>query len=94
MDPWAAKIISEAAKGAEIIALVRCDPSTRWARELIKASTLICYPPRIKFKGATGSPNFSNSVHYIGPRPQTFIRAFRDLGPIVSPIARRPHSDC
>ena len=88
MDPWAAKIISEAAKGAEIIALVRCDPSTRWARELIKASTLICYPPRIKFRGAAGSPNFSNAVHYLGHRPKTFTRAFTDLGPIVAPVSK------
>jgi hypothetical protein len=94
MDPWVAKIIAEVARGREVVALVRGDSSTRWARELIKASRLICYPPRIKFKGATGSPDFSNAVHYIGPRPRTFIRAFRDLGPIVSPIARRPHSDC
>jgi len=86
MDPWAAKIISEAAKDAEVIALVRGDTSTRWARELINASSLICYPPRIKFKGATGSPNFSNAIHYFGPRPITFTNAFSTLGPIVAPV--------
>lgn len=83
---WAAKIVTEAGRGCEILALVRSDTSTRWARRLIHASTLINYPPRIRFKGATGSPNFANAIHYFGPRPQTFRRAFQDLGPIVTPI--------
>lgn len=93
MDPWAAKIIAEAKSGREIIALVRGDASTRWARELITASTLICYPPRIRFRGATGSPPFSNAIHYLGPRPTTFARAFADLGPIVAPVSTKQSTE-
>jgi len=86
MPAWAAKIGAEASRGCEVVALVRADASTRWARELINASRLICYPPRIKFRGAHGSPPFSNAIHYLGPRPKTFARAFADLGPIVAPL--------
>jgi len=85
---WATKIVAEAARGTEIIALTRGDTSTRAAWTMIGAATRICYPPRIRFKGATGSPNFSNAIYYLGPRPQTFRRAFEDLGPIVQPVTR------
>jgi len=85
-DRWASKIVAEHEQGSEVIALVRCDPSTAWARQLINASTLVCYPPRVRFRGATGSPNFSNAIHYLGPRPETFKRAFATVGPIVKPI--------
>jgi hypothetical protein len=85
---WAAKIVSEAAHGAEIIALTRGDMSTKWARQMATAARLVCFPPRIRFRGATGSPNFTNTIFYYGPRPQTFRRAFADLGPIVVPITK------
>jgi hypothetical protein len=89
---FAAKIVHETQRGCEVVALVRGDTSTRWARELINASELVCYPPRIQFKGATGSPNFANSIHYMGPRPTTFTHAFATLGPIVTPITRGRHA--
>ena len=83
---WAGKIVHEALQGTEIIALTRGDLSTRWAHMMTASAQRICFPPRIRFKGATGSPNFSNAVFYFGPRPQTFRRAFETLGPIVVPI--------
>ena len=86
---WAAKIVEEASRGVEIIALTRGDMSTRWARQMAIAARLVCFPPRIRFKGANGSPNFSNTVFYYGPRPETFRRAFEDLGPIVAPISNQ-----
>ena len=87
MDPWAAKIIAEAEAGREIIALTRGDMSTAWARRMAIAAQLVCFPPRIRFRGATGSPNFPNFIFYYGPRPQTFRRAFEDLGPIAAPVS-------
>jgi hypothetical protein len=91
MDPWAAKIIAEAERGCEIIALTRGDMSTKWARQMAIAARLVCFPPRIRFRGATGSPNFSNTIFYFGPRPRTFTRAFVDLGPIVAPVSPSNH---
>ena len=85
---FAQKIVHEAERGTEIIALTRGDMSTRWARQMTRAATLVCFPARIRFRGATGSPNFSNTFFYFGPRPQTFRRAFEDLGPIVAPISK------
>jgi len=89
---WAAKIVHEAELGCEIIALTRGDLSTRWARMMLDAARAVCFPPRIKFKGATGSPNFSNAIFYFGTRPITFDWAFSDLGPVVQPTPRSPRS--
>jgi hypothetical protein len=86
MDPWAGKIIYEAERGREIIALTRGDLSTRWARRMVLAARLCCFPPRLRFRNATGTPPFPNVVFYYGPRPQTFTRVFQDLGPVVAPI--------
>jgi hypothetical protein len=88
MDPWAAKIISEAARGAEVLVLARADMSTEWSRRLVVASRLMCFPKRIRFRGATGTPNFSSTLFYLGPRPLTFRRAFQNLGPICAPIVQ------
>jgi len=82
-DAWACKIVHEAELGCEVIALTRGDMSTRSARLLINAAHAVCFPPRIKFKGATGSPNFSNAIFYFGPRRETFKQAFHDLGPVI-----------
>jgi len=86
---FAAKIVVEAAYGCEVIALTRGDMSTAWSRRMALAATLICFPPRIRFRDATGSPPFANTLFYYGPRPQTFRRAFETLGPLVTPITRR-----
>lgn len=85
---WCAKILLEAERGCEIVGLLRGDTSTKWAHRLINAATLICFPPRIRFRAASGSPNFPNLIGYFGPRPRTFRRAFEDLGPIVAHVSR------
>jgi hypothetical protein len=79
------KACAEARRGCEIIALLRCDSSTEGVREVFRTARLVCFPKRIKFVGAVGSPNFASLVAYFGPRPQTFARAFRDLGPLLAP---------
>lgn len=83
MDGWARKICHEAGRGNEIIALVRGDTSTEWAHILFKECTFCCFPKRIRFKGATGSPNFHNLVFYFGPNLDVFRVAFGRVGPIV-----------
>lgn len=92
---WAVKIVLEAELGCEIIALMRGDMSTQWARLLIHAARAVCFPPRIKFRGATGSPNFSNAIYYFGRDAADFKRAFRDFGPVVltTPTKRKQSHD-
>lgn len=92
-DAWAGKFVHEARLGCEIIALVRGDMSTRWARQLIHAAHALCFPPRIKFKGATGSPNFSSALFYFGPRREVFRHAFRDLGPVIQLTPNKQESE-
>jgi hypothetical protein len=83
---WIGKILVEVGRGCEVIALTRGDTSTEWARAMFAKARLVCFPPRIRFRGATGSPNFWNLLFYFGPRPETFRRVFANVGPIVSPI--------
>ena len=82
MRLWAPAIDSEAQRGTQIIALTRGDTSTSWARLLLERCDAVCFPPRIKFKGAQGSPNFANLLFYYGPRSLTFALEFETLGPI------------
>lgn len=83
MSLWVSKILEEAfGHGVEIIALTRGDTSTAWGRSLLYEAHAVCFPPRIKFRGATGSPNFANTIYYFGMREQRFANVFRDLGPI------------
>lgn len=83
MGPWAEKIRMEARKGVEIIALTRGDTSTKWAQQLLTSADKVCFPKRIKFKGAKGSPNFANLIFYWGPNTGHFWLEFIDLGPIL-----------
>lgn len=87
MGPWSQKIIEEASRGVVILALVRGDTSTTWAHELLRWATEVCFPKRIRFKGATGSPNFANMVLWydhanLWPMHRVFEEVFADLGPI------------
>lgn len=91
MWDWSIRMVSATgAENTEIIALMRGDTSTKWARLLLKECDAVCFPPRIKFKGAKGSPNFSNIIYYFGryrETPLRFVQAFESLGPI---FYRRP----
>ena len=82
MRPWTHKILIEAHNGVEIIALTRGDTSTGWASFLLTEADLVCFPPRIKFKGATGSPPFANLIFYFGRNRDLFYDAFIRVGPI------------
>ena len=83
MIKWATKAVAEADKGAEIVFLARGDTSTAWSRLLIDKCQGMAFPPRIKFKGANGSPPFPNIIYYFGERRMDFWRAFACLGPVV-----------
>lgn len=85
MGAWAQKVCWEALRGCEVIALVRGDTSTQWAHQMLRQCDAVCFPPRIKFKGATGSPNFANTVLYFGEHPSRFSAAFEHLGPVLTP---------
>lgn len=85
VETWVDKILVEAKRGTEILALVRADFSTQWGRALIPRSDLVIFPKRIRFRGAQGSPNFANALVYLGPRVSTFGTCLFDLGPMVSP---------
>lgn len=84
MRAWAAKIADEAARGCEILALVKGDHSTEWWRTLRKHTRAICYwDGRISFEGGShGSGNFASSLLYFGPRPYLFCHVFQDAGDV------------
>lgn len=84
MVPWADKIVASAESVIEIIALTRGDTSTAWARTLIRNCDAVCFPKRIKFKGASGSPNFANLIFYFGYHAENFETVFKDLGPVLT----------
>lgn len=79
---WMAKCREEAADGAEVIALVPADTSTRWWHEEVRrAAAFSLLKRRVRFLGAVnGSPKFGSALVYWGPRPEAFREAMRSDG--------------
>lgn len=73
---WANKIVDEAARGCEIIALVPARTDTRWWQLLhgVASSTLL-WRGRIKFRGATAGAPFPSAVFAFGD--PMFTQLFR-----------------
>lgn len=80
----AAKILEEAQNGLEIIALVPCDPSTTWWRDMFRGCTRLAYSKRIKFVGAKDAAKFASCFFYFGPRAQRFSQVFSAANCLVT----------
>ena len=74
---WVRKAVEEANRGALVVALLRCDPSTRWWAEFWnyeqhrprRAGDEVRFlPHRVRFVGANGSPNFASVVVVMRPK--------------------------
>lgn len=91
---WLAKMVQEANKGAEVIALIAARPDTQYWHKYVFPTAHICFVKgRLKFlenvDGAlleTDPAPFPSAVLYWGPRPYSFQAAFCPLGHIISPI--------
>lgn len=88
---WAAKIVSEAARGLEIIVLVPLAPDTRWFRTLRDACTAKCeVERRIGFVGgAHGTGQIRSCAFYFGPRRFLFCHVFESIGEVKPYDQRR-----
>jgi hypothetical protein len=90
--PFAAKIVEEANKGAEVIGLVptNCETKT-WQKYLWKANAICFLNRRVKFlKGGLeqGSPAGGNALVYFGANMGRFVQVFGTdlkMGKVVIP---------
>lgn len=88
---WTRKIVEEAAKGCEIIALLPARVDTRWMHDdVFKTADGIClHRGRIKFGNppptGSSSPTFPSLTAYWGARYEYFEEAFEDLGRLWCP---------
>jgi len=80
MPRWAEKIVLEAGRGCEVVALVKGDHSTQWWQALRRPARAIGYwNGRIAFLGgAFGCGEFASSLVYYGRRARLFARALED----------------
>lgn len=92
ISKWTNKILHEAGKGVEIIALLPSRTDTKWFHdEVIPASTaLVFVEGRISFiNGSTGlktnPATFPSVFVYYGPRVTKFYKAFSSEGLFLSP---------
>lgn len=82
MRRWVTKIAIEAAKGCQIVALVKSDHSTRWWDVLMGAADARCeLAERVRFVGGRhGSGTFPSTVFYAGHNPHRFASVFEAVG--------------
>ena len=83
LKEWAFKIIDEAHKGAEIIALVPARTDTKWFQSLFTECSNVCFwKGRITFEGAPYPAPFPSALFYFGEDTR-FERIFELLGIVV-----------
>jgi len=82
---WASKCDAEARRGCQIVALVPCDPSTKWFDAFAESADLcVALFGRVKFGGHDQHSNGPHAVFYWGERTTRFIAMFGDAGRCVS----------
>lgn len=78
---WTAKCVAEAAKGAEIVALLPSRTDTAWWHGSVTTATAICFVSgRLTFAGATAPAPFPSIVAYWGPLERAFRNVFGARG--------------
>lgn len=85
--PFVDAMMTEAAMGAEIIALVPARVDTKWFQKLHRASNSVCFwSGRLTFGGADQPAMFPSAVVYFGPRRALFNAVFGRFGLISSTV--------
>lgn len=86
---WSAKVVEQAAAGAEIVRLTKLSGSG-WAHDSVwNAAQAVCIlrgRPRHPVPGedkAAGTGKFDSVVAYYGDRARAFKRAFEDMGRVI-----------
>lgn len=86
---WLQRCRDAHALGAEVIVLVKCDPSVRWwNRHMWTATAIAFWSKRIAFvsQGTTvAGNNFASALGYWGPRFRNFHDAFSPHATIIRP---------
>lgn len=81
LGAWAAKIVTEARLGAEIIALVPARTDTKWFHLMAEHMTsLLLWKGRLTFKGAPAPAPFPSAVFYFGRNWDRFHDLFESWG--------------
>ena len=85
IGPWVDKMITEAKRGVEIVALVPGRVDTRWFGRLLDASAVVAlWRGRLTFLGAPDPAKFPSVVAYLGTKPER-VKLFADT---LEPSAR------
>ena len=81
-EVWYPKIGNEAAKGIEMVALVKGYPTNCYFQdELLPSASAVCFwRNRLTFKGEKQGAGFGSALLYYGPRSELFRAAFSDAG--------------
>lgn len=92
MPDFAKKVSREAARGVEIVALVKSSTAENWFSDLVwRSATSVCFVyGRVRHAPGPGADPasegntapFSSAVTYHGPRPDRFAACFRSTGQI------------
>lgn len=83
--PWVERCEAHAATGAPVVALLKCDPSTRWAAGVWRADARVFFSRRLKFEGygkALGAP-FPSWLGVWNVDVDLVRAAFEDVGRIA-----------
>lgn len=78
---WIPKIVEEAARGCEIVALVPGRLGTKWYRMCRETSYAMCeLDGRLRFDDGKDPAMFASVLFYWGNYPEKFVDVFEDLG--------------
>jgi hypothetical protein len=82
--PWCERIVEAADADLEIVALLKLDPSTEWARMIAARRDAKCdFDRRISFDGGKHSAGkMASTAAYFGPRPYLFCHLFQGHGEV------------
>lgn len=91
IDPWIEKGVAAMQEGHidQISYLLKLDPTTKWWKILhLRLPVIYCllgdrikYTPQADIESTTAP--FPSVMTYSGPRPERFIRVFKDVGQVV-----------
>jgi len=82
--PWVMRAIEAASDGAEVLMLLKHDPSTKWSARLRGSMDARCdFHRRISFEGgAHKSGMMASTMVYMGPNPFLFAHVFEGVGEV------------